>query len=707
MSNPGFRSQFLKIAESIILDHISDEGFGVSELADAVSMSRSNLLRKIKKETGLSASQFIRNIRLRKAQEYLEQTDMTVSEISYEVGFSNSSYFIKCFREEFGFPPGESRKISENPPENERHIENESTVEEVQENTALETSSGSFFSINRNKIIIACTLVLVLVIALYFSRFNYSSPENLSTTEKSIAVLPFKNLSTDSSNLYFVNGLMEASLGKLQKIKDLRVVSRTSVEKYRASTASVMDIGKELNVRYVVEGSGQKNGDEVLLNIQLIDAETDTPVWTEQYNYKLVDVFELQNEVAKKIALAIEANITPTEFVKLDKVPTESVEAYDEYLKGIEKSQVRSEENLLEAIAYFDQAIQLDKSFALAYAQKAFAYYYLDEFKIEKKYTAQLNENADKALLYDSKSDLSLIAKALYYISTYDFNLAVPHLEKALEFNPNSASVVLILSELYSRAIPNTSKYLKYSLIGDQLNIAETDSVNKSYAYLNLSSALIQTGFEEKAMIYINKAQDYNPENPYVPYLKTFIEYAEDRNLKTCITKLEKEWQKDTTRLDLLQEIGKLYYYNEDYQIAYTYYESFNRQKLKAGIKLYPQEDLKIGITYEKMGLEEQAQAFVEAYKDYCENDTSIYQPVSLAMLYIYESKYDKAIAELKKFSYQSNFQYWLVLFLEEDPLLESLSSHPEYDSTIKSIKQKFWEDHEEIKSMLKENNLF
>jgi len=692
---------FLDTLKAIVSAEISNESFGVSELAEATNMSRSNLLRKIKKLTGRSASQYIRQIRLGRAKELLEDTEMTVSEIAFEVGFSNASYFIKCFREEFGFPPGETRKQLEEVTASKKEQEVDNSLDQSEH----VKPNKRFLSQHKNKIIAAVSIVIIAMISYYLVNTSTENDQNLST-EKSIAVLPFKNMSADSTNLYFVNGLMEASLGKLQKIKDLRVVSRTSVEKYRTTTASVSAIGEALNVRYIVEGSGQKNGDEVLLNIQLIDARSDTPVWTEQYQYKLDNVFELQNEVAKKIATAIEANITPNELVKLNNVPTESVEAYDAFLKGLEKSQAQTEENLLEAIAYYDQAIQFDKGFALAYAQKAIAYYYLDEFKVKKNYTAQLNENADKALLYDSKSDISLIAKALYYISNQDFNLAVPHLEKALEYNPNSAPVVLILSELYSRAIPDTSKYLKYALLGVQLNIAANDSVSRSYAYLNLSNSFIQTGFVENAEFYINKATKYNPDNPYVPYLKAFIDYAEDKDLETCIAKLKNEWQKDTTRLDVLQEIGKLHYYKEDYKQAYAYYEKFNTLKSEAGIAMYPQEDLKIGIVYEKMGLEEKAKPFIEAYKAYCYNDTSIYQPASLAMLHIYEMRYDEAIAELQKFSYEDNFQYWLILFIEEDPLMKQISAYPKYDSTVQRIKDRFWKNHEETKKMLEDNGL-
>ena len=140
---------------------------------------------------------------------------------------------------------------------------------------------------------------------------------------------------------------MESSLNNLQKIKDLRVISRTSTEKYRNDPKTVSEIAQELQVNYLIEGSGQKIGNEVLLSIQLIDANQDSPIWSEQYKYPLDNIFELQNTIAKKIAFAIEANVTPNELTLIDKKPTENIIAYDFYLKGLEN---HSEQTKIEKI---------------------------------------------------------------------------------------------------------------------------------------------------------------------------------------------------------------------------------------------------------------------------------------------------------------------------------------------------------------------
>jgi len=696
MSSNPFQGKFIEQAEAVIIENLSNEQFGVSELAELMNMSRSNLLRKIKKQTDGSASQFIRQIRLQKGMELLEQTELTVSEISYQVGFGNNSYFIKCFREHYGYPPGEVRR---------RPVE-EIGLEEKEVSEDIDIPQNSFFKQYRWQLV-GVTSAIIIVVAFLFSYKNLNtSNEEDTNLQKSIAVLPFKNMSSDATNLYFVNGLMESSLNNLQKIEDLRVISRTSVEKYRNSDKTISEIADELNVSYVVEGSGQRVGDQVLLNIQLIEASTDTPIWTEQYKYKVVNLFSLQNAVAKKIADAIQAKVTPAELERIDKKPTESVLAYDYYLKGMEQFKAGTKEGLEEAIPLFEKAIENDPEFALAYSQLAFSYFYLDLNKTEKQYTEVINNYADKALLYDSKSAESLIAKALYYINNKEYHFAIPHLEKALEYNPNAASVVNMLSELYANAIPNTEKYLKYALKGIQLDIAANDSVSKSYIYLNLSNAFIQNGFTDEAMKYINLSLKYNPKNFYAPFLKIFIQYADHQNIDKTTKQLVNEWKKETTRLDITQEVGKFYYFQEKYDSAYYYYKKFVKIKEENGLDIYPQENLKIGIVYEKMGLDEQAAKFYNAFSNYCEKDQSIYQPASLASKYLQEGKYDLAIEQLNIFASKNNYQYWILLFLEKDPLMKHLKKHPEYEKIMKKIKKRFWENQAQLKQSLANEGL-
>lgn len=698
MSNIPHQGKFIEQAEALILENISNEQFGVSELAELMNMSRSNLLRKIKKQTQGSASQFIREVRLQKGMTLLEETELTVSEISYQVGFSNNSYFIKCFRDYYGYSPGESRKKIDE--------QVELRQEDSQNTEAIEVAKKGFFQQYRVQILLAAALIAVIVVFLFFPKETPNADKKDTNLKKSIAILPFKNMSSDSNNLYFVNGLMESTLNNLQKIEDLRVISRTSVEKYRDTDKTISEIAEELNVNYLIEGSGQRADNQVLLNIQLIDASNDTPIWAEQYNYKTEDIFSIQNEVAKKVAESIKAKVTPAELQQIDKKPTENVLAYDYYLKGLESIQEETKESLEAAITLFEKAIEQDPEFALAYAQIAISYYYLDLNQAEKQYTDIINNNADKALLYDSKSAESLIAKALYYINVHEFRLAIPHLEKALEYNPNSSSVIQILADLYSRAVPDTGKYLQYALKGLQLDIEANDSITKSYMYLALSNAFIQNGFTDEAQKYIDLSLDNNQENYYAPFLNIFIQYAQHQNIETATDALVREWKKDTARLDIMQEVGKFYYFQQKYDSAFYYYDKFEKIKESNGLKMYPQETLKIGLVYDKMGMEDIAESYYTAYTEYCKNEQSIYKPVSLAMKYLHEGNLNRAIEQLRLFATKNNYQYWVLLFIEEDPLMKTLKNHPEYDQVIQKIKDRFWENHKQLEKSLKDKNL-
>ncbi|WP_154853527.1 helix-turn-helix domain-containing protein [Cyclobacterium xiamenense] len=666
---------FIDAVEAIVLDNVSREDFGVSELAEAMHMSRSNLLRKIKKYTHLSASQYIRQVRLKKGMELLNQTSLTVSEISFEVGFGSTSYFIKCFREQYGHAPGEARKAGRKVPAR---------------LPILKKYRMPF---------LAALVVLALAGAFFLVKNGLLYSEK--PLEKSIAVLPFKNESSDSSNLYFVNGLMESALSKLQKIEDLRVVSRTSVEQFRNTDLPVPQIAETLQVSYILEGSGQRIGDRIVLTVQLVEAETDQPVWAGQYNRQVGDIFALQNEIAGEITDAIKVVVTPAELERIEKQPTDNLLAYEYYLQALDRMYEQNREGLLAAIPLLEKATEEDPEFALAYANLAIAYYYLDIYQIEKQYTDRINNYADKALLYDSKSAESLIAKALYYLHTKEFRLALPHLEKALEYNPNSSSVIQLLADFYARITPNTARYLEYALKGVQLDVGGQDSVTKSYTYLHLSNALIQTGFVDESIRYINRSLAFNPDNEYAPFLHAYILYAKDRNMERTTDRLLQEWQRDSSRLDILQEVAKMHYFQEDYANAFVYYEQFVTERERQGLGIYPQEDIKIGTVYEKMGYPERAGEFFDAYARYCEEDQSIYKSASMAVLHAREGKIEEAMEQLRIFSNQDNYQYWILLFFEKDPIIAPLKDHPEFETRMQRIQSRFWENHATLKKSL------
>lgn len=676
-------TEFLKQITSRVEQNMANEQFGVTELAGQMNMSRSNLLRKVKKITDLSVSQFISEVRLKHAMELLKTSTLNVSEISHQVGFNSTSYFIKCFREYYGYPPGEAGKRDE--PE-------------------AKPTQPKRSNRKRNYFILGASglgLIVAILLYLYRTSSSFSAP-----LEKSIAVLPFKNESNDSTNLYLINGLMESTLSNLQRIKDLKVISRTSTEKYRSARKSIPEMAKELHVNYFVEGSGQKIGDRILLNIQLIEASTDKHLWAKQYRREAKDIFELQQEVAKNIAQEIKAIITPEEEKRIRKKPTENLEAYDSFMKGLDLFYNGAKgNNLQKSIPYFEKALTLDDQFALAYANLAMVYYYRDAFQVERKYSDAINYNADKALLLDPKIPEGLVAKGMFYMDKKEYIQAVPYLEKALEYNPNSTLVIQFLSDVYNLYLPNSGKFLEYALKGLQLGVAAQDSVTASITCLHVSNALVQTGFINEAVTYIDKSLAYNPKNPFAGYLKGFILFARDKNLKQTQEIILHELHKDTTRIDILVAIGDVYFLQRDYENAYRYFRKVVDIRSARKLELFQNEDIKIGITFSKMGKQQEAAQLIESYKKFADKDYSIYKNVWLTMYYSYTGETKKSIEHLKLFSEEENYQYWMLL-LANDPVADNVKNLPEFKATMKVIEDKFWKRHEALKETLEEEGL-
>lgn len=590
--NPG-ENDFLNLLTVIIGENLSDENFGVSELAREVNMSRSNLLRKINKLTKLSASQFIRQVRLKKAMELLRQTSMNVSEVSYQVGFASPSYFIKCFREYYGYPPGEVGKRLNEPA--------------IPAAASLRRKAGSMPAF----IAIACC-VLIGVALFFYLRSSAPAPEAL---EKSIAVLPFKNDSNDSTNIYLINGLMESTLNNLQKIRDVRVTSRTSSEKYRNTSKSISEMASELNVNYFVEGSGQKIGDKIVLNIQLIEASTDRHLWAKQYRREAKDIFELQEEVAKNIAEEIQVILTPEEEEQIGKRPTYNLVAYDYYLKGRELFFQSTGESLRAAIPFYQKAIEEDNEFALAYAEATMVYFYLDLYQTEKKYAVEIREYSEKAIRLDPTRGEALVAKAFSYVHQQSYEQAVPYLEKALEHNPNSGIVLHFLAEFYFLHEPNTAKYLEYSLLKERADVG-ADSLTRSYNYLQVANALIQTGFVDEAIMNANKSLAYSPANDMASFLKGFSRFGQNRNLQQARDFLAGELEKDSTHITFLQEMGNVCYLMRDYETAYRYYRKFVDRRESSRLEIYRHGDLKVAVVFAKKGLTEEVKKLRTIFRE-------------------------------------------------------------------------------------------
>jgi len=295
--------------------------------------------------------------------------------------------------------------------------------------------------------IIAITTVLAVIAAglfiFQFIRTRSTSSVAATITNKSIAVLPFENLSEDKSNAYFAEGVQDEILTRLAGVADLKVISRTSTQHLKSTPENLPAIAKQLGVLNVLEGSVQKAGEQVRVNVQLINALTDAHLWADTYDRKLTDIFAVESEIAKTIAETLQAKLTGPEQRAIAARPTENAEAHQLYLKGRFFWNKRTGNDLRKSIDYFQQAIAADPNYALAYAGVADAYVFLPG------YTAGAPRDCYPKAMAEAKKALELdntlaeahttLALALWYYG-FDFAQANREFQRAIELNPNYAT---------------------------------------------------------------------------------------------------------------------------------------------------------------------------------------------------------------------------------------------------------------------------
>src|SRR2546430_1778780 len=265
--------------------------------------------------------------------------------------------------------------------------------------------------------------------------------------EKSIAVLPFENRSEEKANAYFADGIQDEILTRLSKIADLKVISRTSTQHYKSAPENLPEIARELGVAHIVEGSVQKRGDVVRVNVQLIKAANDSHLWADTFDRKLTDIFSVESEVAKAVADQLRVHLTGREEQVINAKPTDNPEAYDAYLRGLAynlKTQT-TPANSLGAQKYFREAVRLDPKFALAWALLSIVEargYVTQTLQPTLVLREEVRQAAETAFTLQPNLGEAVLAKGFYhYACLKDYDTAVRYLEQARQFLPNSSRI--------------------------------------------------------------------------------------------------------------------------------------------------------------------------------------------------------------------------------------------------------------------------
>ncbi|MCI0528067.1 MAG: tetratricopeptide repeat protein [Nitrospira sp.] len=465
--------------------------------------------------------------------------------------------------------------------------------------------------------------------------------EALSLNKNRIAVLPFVNMSADAENEYFVDGMTEEMISQLSKISSFRVIARTSIMKYKVEPGSprkdIAEIGRELKVGTILEGSVRKSADRVRITTQLIDVETQEHLWSQDYDHELKDVFAIQSDVAQKVAEALKVQLLAGEKQQIEKQGTENLEAYNLYLKGRHFwNNKRTEEGLKKAIAYFEQAIEKDPNYALAYAGLADSYH---------------------------------ILAAWGYLPTKEaYPRAKAAVERALE-----------LDDMFAET-HNSLALIKLSYdwdwLGAEREFKRAFSLNPSYATAHhwYGNYLLAMGRLDEAIAEAKQAQELDPFSLIINSHLGWT-YYHARQYDQSIEQLRETLQIDSNFF-IHWLLGDAYVQKGMYEEAIV-----ELQKAVDLTKGYPLPVADLGYAYAVSGKRDEALKMLDALK---ERSNQEYVPsIGFTWLYIGLGEKDPAFEWLQK-AYEERFIG--LIWLRVNPVYDFLRSDPRYTELLRKM---------------------
>lgn len=517
MDNESSMDQaFLEKLRKAVEENLGNEQFGVEELAHEVGLSRSQIHRKLQELTGQSTTQFIREIRLDHAMELLQNEVATVSEIAYRVGFSSPTYFSTCFHEYFGFPPGEA-------------TENVAKIKDRDSSEKAKTTKSSTRSKKRTGLYSAVAIAALLLLGGYY----YFQPgvEQRTEPRESIAVLPLHNLTGETDQSYFVDGLHDALIGELGQLSELRVISRTSTLRFRDTQSDIRDIARQLDVNNIIEGSVYKAGDSVRVQIQLIEVSPEEQhVWAESYERDTRNILAMLSDVTREVAQNVNVTLQPLEDSLLADRREVDPEAYKAYLRGQYQLTRFTEESYNEGISYLIKATQIDPGNPLPWARLALGYNTAghggapppDAFR-------KAQAAAERALkLDDTLGEVHLSQALVDLYQNWNWETVDQKFEKILTYDPNIAEARLHYGWyliLEGASLESVEREMQLAI--------KLDPFNPLYP-VHLGFVYWYAGDTEKAIEAAYEALELNADFAFAHYLLGLI-YANKSNYEESV----------------------------------------------------------------------------------------------------------------------------------------------------------------------------
>ncbi len=468
--------------------------------------------------------------------------------------------------------------------------------------------------------------VVCILTALWF----LPSLINNKVEKKSIAVLPFRNMSEKIENEYFSDGITEDIIAHLSKLKNLKVVSRTSIMQYKNTDKNLKDIGDELNVSTILEGSVRRDNQRIRIVAQLIDAEEDEHLWTETYDEELTEIFDIQSSVAKKIALSLKTTISSADKQLFDRRVTKNLLAYDLYLKGRYHWNKRIPDDLEKGIDYFKKALKIDPQFAHAYSGLADSYIILGNYSIlppEKAFT-KAKDAANNALKINdmlAEAHTSLALAQMHY--DWNWPAAETGFKKAIELDPGYA--------------------MAYSLYASYLTILKRS---------------------DEAKIFREKARELDPVNPAILLnegLELYFEKQYDQTIIHCQNLLEMDPFLITAYFPLIGAYSQKSMYDEAIE------KLINAQFLSKG---HSTIIAITGYVHAVSGKEDDAKNLLEILLE--KSQEEYVSPFWIAVLYAGLGQKDESLTWLEK---SCDIRDGVLVYINVIPIFEHLHSDPRF----------------------------
>jgi TolB-like protein len=591
----------------------------------------------------------------------------------------------------------------------------EAKVESV-EAAPISVKSPDSAKTNPRKILLVVLGVLSALSLAYLGTNYFMSTDEAKqqTVEKSIAVIPFISLSDDPEKQYLADGVMDAILLHLSKIENLRVITRTSVERYRNTQMSIPEIATELNVQNVLEGSFQKHGDQANLIVQLSNAQQDEDhLWADEYQRDWSNIFAVQSEVAQTIAGQLKAVITPEERELIEKVPTTDLTAYDFYQRGrsehlrywLDNKQQSALEN---AEKLYYNAIEYDSTFALAYTGLAHVYWnkhYWDAF-LSQSMMDTMKKLVNIALAFDDKLAEAHVLKGNYFRYNYKKEQALSEYIRAIEYDPNSSAAHWQIGRMhYHDDLVKTIDYF-------QKAISLYSGPFLPHYYRRTGKAYAIAGFKDKAISCAHVALKLDGDT--ANYFRLLMEIEDGAgNPKKSIEFGERSYAKDSTASWTAYLLGIQHMFLGENEEYLRYMEK--HQDLQNALNdPSPFTMFRVGHAYWVNGYEEQAKEHFEAgqkfYDDMIKLGRHFAQDLhtyyNLASINAFLSNKEKAYEYLGIVNQRTRMPRWMTKDIKNDPLFDNLRGEPEFEQIVDDIVSKYHAEHERVRGWLEKEGL-